>query len=689
VRIIDSVISPEAYAKRAIETGAGILSSCEHGWQGPQNIYYDLAKQYNLKFVMSAEAYWVKDRHEKDLTNCHIWVGAKNENGREAINNALSEANLTGFYRQPRLDKELILALPRDDVWVTSACIAGWKYDDAEEIFKEYSDHFGGNFFLEVQYHNTEPQIALNQKILNLHDREGIPLIAGCDSHYIFETQAQDRTDLIESKGWHYPEEDGWFLDYPDTNTTYSRFVKQGVLDGKQIEEAINNTNVFLNVETYDSDIFTNKIKIPSLYPGWTQEEKDREYERLVWNGWDAYKANVPSENWPHYEDEIKSEIATVEECKMSDYFILNHEIIKKGKENGGWLTKSGRGCFDGETLVHTISGMKPIKDVKIGDRVFDMNGKIQKVSNVLSYQINEPMVRVNYAYNSNTQTPIVCTNDHKFLVKRSGTLAWIEAKELTSDDYLCIPHLKMEDNSSEVIDLNKYNVFGFDYDDKYIYEYNPYKNNYYKYSPTDVAKNIGCGASTIEKIANGERKGTTRNKKIVEGLLRYTGFKTIDDYSLYIKRCRTILINRFIPNDELTNVWIGMMYGDGFSSENKICSGLAICNNGKKNVTNKDVFYVMASRFGLEVKGKKDKFRDLEQLEVNSKIVSNFIHTEFFVSRKGYKKSFNPNLFFQNKNNLKGLLKGLRITDGSSCEATRESFDNTSESLINAYRIL
>lgn len=29
---------------------------------------------------------------------------------------------------------------------------------------------------------------------------------------------------------------------------------------------------------------------------------------------------------------------------RMADYFINNYHIIKKGKENGGWLTKSGRG---------------------------------------------------------------------------------------------------------------------------------------------------------------------------------------------------------------------------------------------------------------------------------------------------------------------------------------------------------
>ena len=43
-----------------------------------------------LFFVFGAEAYWVKDRHEKDRSNCHIILLAKNEEGRRDINEALN-----------------------------------------------------------------------------------------------------------------------------------------------------------------------------------------------------------------------------------------------------------------------------------------------------------------------------------------------------------------------------------------------------------------------------------------------------------------------------------------------------------------------------------------------------------------------------------------------------------------------
>ena len=294
--------------------------------------------------MFGAEAYWVKDRFEKDRSNCHIYIGAKNENGRRAINDALSEANITGFYGQARLDIPLILGLPKDDVIVTSACLAGWRYDDADAIWEEIAKHFGKNFFFEVQYHNTPSQIELNKRILALRDKLNVPIIMGCDSHYIYPHQDQERVDFLYSKGLEYPHEEGWDLDYPDGQTAYNRFVQQDVLTDAQIQEAMDNTNIFLEVKEYDSPIFNTEIKMPTLYPEWTQEQRDEEYKRLVWAGWDKYKPSVDPERYHEYESEIQKEIDVVLETKTADYFILNYHIIKKGIENGGQITRSARG---------------------------------------------------------------------------------------------------------------------------------------------------------------------------------------------------------------------------------------------------------------------------------------------------------------------------------------------------------
>ena len=267
-----------------------------------------------------------------------------NENGRQAINDILSEANISGFYRQPRLDPGLILSLPRNDVIVTSACVAFWKYDNVEDFVWQLKEHFGDHFFLEVQYHNTNDQKTLNQRILRLRDQAKIPIIMGCDSHYIDEDGALLRTDFLFSKGMEYPDEKGWYMDYPDGDEAYRRFEEQGILTPSQIDEAMSNTEVFLGVEEYDCPCFNQEIKCPTLYPGYTQEQKDEEYKKLVYLGWDKYKLSVPVSEWDHYEEEIEKEVQTVIDTHTADYFIDDYYIIEQGKKNGGVITSTGRG---------------------------------------------------------------------------------------------------------------------------------------------------------------------------------------------------------------------------------------------------------------------------------------------------------------------------------------------------------
>lgn len=341
----------EDYAKRAVELGHSILSSCEHGWQGRYIECHDLAKQYGLKFLFSAEAYWVWDRHEEDRSNCHIWIGAKNENGREWINEVLSQANEDGFYYQPRLDEELLDLLPAGDVWITTACVAGWKYLDEEEerlkaLWKKLYDKHGDNFMFEVQYHPSERQKELNRYILNLRKEIPAPIIMGCDSHYIEANGAELRSDFLVSKEDRkaYDDEEEWFMDYPDGDTAVQRFREQGVLTEAEIAEAIDRTNCFLEVEEYECDIFDDSLKLFSLHPDWTQEQKNAEYLHLVDEGWQNYKAEVAPDLLSKYEKEIKSETDTVVECHMADYFIDNYHVIRRGKELGGHLTNTGRG---------------------------------------------------------------------------------------------------------------------------------------------------------------------------------------------------------------------------------------------------------------------------------------------------------------------------------------------------------
>ena len=327
-----------------------IYTTVEHGWAGNYFKQYDDLEKFNkkngtnIRWVYGAEAYWVKDRHESDRSNCHIVLLARTDKGRKAINKILSIANKDGYYARPRIDIELIDQLPYDDVMITTACVAFWnKYDDIADIVRHLSTSFP-HFYLEVQAHDTPEQKELNRHIIQMSEELNVPIIAGCDSHVITESQMLDRDELLKSGNIHYEDEDGWYMDYPTYDVLFERFKQQGVLTDDQIKAAINNTNVLFEFEDIKLD---RSLKVPVIKElrNKTQEERNHIFEQILKDEWFLQKADINKDKLQQYYQEIKHDIGEIEACNMADYFILSYMVMKRGQEKyGGILTPSGRG---------------------------------------------------------------------------------------------------------------------------------------------------------------------------------------------------------------------------------------------------------------------------------------------------------------------------------------------------------
>lgn len=380
--IADSPCSYEEYIDRALELGQTVVTSVEHGFQGNYFLLHELINNKNkqldrrrkngeekvpdnLKFVFGTEAYWVKDRLEKDKSNCHIIILGKSEKGRRAINLALSIANEDGYFNgRARLDYELLFSLPPEDVFITSACLGFWnKYEDIDEIVIKLHDYFKDNFMLEVQNHNTLEQSEINKHILDLSKEHKINIIAGMDSHYINEKDEIRRDKILAYKGLHYEDEDGWFLDYPSYEIAFERFKKQGILTDEQIYEALNNTN---HIENFEDIVLDTSIKLPTMYLDMTQDEKDNELKRIINIEWSKFKEleNIPKSEHSMYLNGIREEVNEVIKTGMADYFLLHYYGLQKGKDKGGRVTKRGRGSAVG-FFINTLLGFSKVDRFK------------------------------------------------------------------------------------------------------------------------------------------------------------------------------------------------------------------------------------------------------------------------------------------------------------------------------------
>ena len=341
IRALDTITKPIDYIKRAKELDGdkAIFFSTNHGYQGNIFEYYNLCKENNVKLIGGVEAYYVPNRLEKDKSNYHLVIIAKNKRGFKQINKIMSEANLTGYYYKPRIDDELLFNLNPNDVLITSACVASRLRNEegAEKWIVKMKDYFGDNFYLEVQNHNVEIQKTYNKRILEYADKYNIQIIHANDSHYIYPSDSKYRDLFLKAKGIMYEEESNFILDYPDYETIVERYKVQGILSDKQIKQALDNTLIFDDFEGIE---FDTEIKMPCI-----SNNPSKELGEIIENEFKKELNNIDINRKEEYIKAINEEWKVISDTNMYEYFLVNHKMIKLAIEKyGGVITKSSRG---------------------------------------------------------------------------------------------------------------------------------------------------------------------------------------------------------------------------------------------------------------------------------------------------------------------------------------------------------
>lgn len=353
----DSTLFIKDYAKVYRERGHSVLCMSEHGNRSNVWEQFDICEAYKaekdakgnpqIPYVMTplaaAECYFVPDRFaeingKRDNRNFHLVLVAKDQEGFYQLNEALSEANLTGFYFRARVDLDILSKLDYHHFLCTTACCAGiTKDENYEHLACQLHEIFRENFYLEVQHHPQKIQVETNTKILRLYQKYHWPLIYGTDSHYIHKEDKILRTELLLSKGIKYGDEDSFDLFLPTPEEAFQLLWDQGVLVKARIEEAMENT---LILREFEGVRFTKEKKIPNSDPTLTQEQRNFKYKKLCCDEY-IRKAGMPTKEEAA---ELHAEMDAVADTNTSDYFLLCKKIVDLGKEKGGVITTTGRG---------------------------------------------------------------------------------------------------------------------------------------------------------------------------------------------------------------------------------------------------------------------------------------------------------------------------------------------------------
>lgn len=372
----DTNTKAEEYILKSLEYGHTNYFTTNHGSFGDIFEARTLCNKYGLRCIAGIEGYIVPDPFEKDKRNYHIIIIPKTDEARKKVNYISSMANIKGFYYKPRLFVEDLLKLNRNDVFITTACVAGLLKDEdsINQIFMPLYRHFGKNLMLEIQPHNEAIQIDINKKALLFAEKYNLNIIAANDSHYIDVSGNEERIELLKGKHIAYSDEDNFVLDFPTRETMVERLKRQGVLSDGQIETAINNTLLFDDCEEIKLDY---SIKMPSIYPKLSPKERVELLKKKINKNFSEIikQENISKDDFKTYKDGIKYEMKIIEdtndEIHTADYFLFNEKNVDLAvNKYGGVLTRGGRGSC-GSFYINRILGMTQLDRFKINLPLF------------------------------------------------------------------------------------------------------------------------------------------------------------------------------------------------------------------------------------------------------------------------------------------------------------------------------
>lgn len=381
--VLDGYGHPQEYLERAKSVGLNAFAITEHG-NAYSWIYFDeLKKNYpEIKMIYGVELYECFDMSVKDSNSkyFHLVALAKNERGRVALNEIVTQSNFEGFYFKPRIDLAHLRPYA-DDLIILSACLASKlaresDYGQCVKYINEYKSTFP-NFFLEMQSHNTDEQRRYNQKVLELAEATNTEFVITTDSHAATKDDlyyqarhvqiAHDDETLTELYDGCYIQSEAEIYEVMSSQIGEEN-VKLGLASTNKVADMIENVDM--------------PFQAPQLptYPLPDGFEDNLSYlKHLTEKGWEQRGFDKLSGAAQRIrEKRLEYELGIIHQMGFDGYFLIVWDFIKYAKENGQ-AVGDGRGSGGG-SIVNFLLGISELDPIE-NDLIFERFLNPERVS--------------------------------------------------------------------------------------------------------------------------------------------------------------------------------------------------------------------------------------------------------------------------------------------------------------------
>ncbi len=342
----------------------------EHGNMFSAVVFHDHARARGVKPILGCEVYVAPgSRHQKGGPPAenynHLVLLAETRQGWHNLIKLVSAGYTEGFYRKPRIDKDL-LAQHAEGLIGLSGClkgevpsqVCGSQAAGARASAATFRDILGpDSFFLEMQWHGIEDQKVVNRGLVPIAKDLGLPLICTNDVHYLNHGDHVPH-DVLLCIGTGKTVNDTQRLRYYGEQFFLKTAEEMAAVFG-DFPEALSNT--LLVAERCDVDLGPTVNHLPDfdVPAGSTLDEY---FERTVREGFAERLSRLrllqaagslrhPIEE---YEPRLAYEIAMIKRMNYAGYFLIVWDFIRYAREHD-IPVGPGRGSAAGSLVAYCL----------------------------------------------------------------------------------------------------------------------------------------------------------------------------------------------------------------------------------------------------------------------------------------------------------------------------------------------
>jgi len=356
--LLDGATRINALVQQCKALGMPAVAITDHGNMFGAIEFYEAATKAGIKPIIGCETYLARgDRRSRDPGEgkkeaFHLLLLAMNLEGYRNLLRLSSIGYKEGFYRKPRIDKEVLREYSAG-LLCTSTCLGGEipqmllnrDQRSAEDLAKTYLEIFGPDrFFIELQDHGLDEQRLINPELVDMGRRLGVGMIATNDVHYLEhgDVEAHDVLCCINT-GKLVADEDRF--KFP-TDQFYFKSPEEMAGLFSDYPEALENTLHVADLCNLEIDLTQRHAPVYQVPDDVTNSAgkrlSDADYlRRLVYQG--------AEERYDEITDDLRRridyELGVITSKGFASYFLIVWDCVTYARRHGIPVGARGSGC--------------------------------------------------------------------------------------------------------------------------------------------------------------------------------------------------------------------------------------------------------------------------------------------------------------------------------------------------------